>query len=85
MKARELREMSGEQMQLTLNETIKSLFHLRMQQQTETKATNELRKSRRLIARIKTLQNERQRKAAAASAAAAASVTATSAAESGGR
>ena len=61
MKAVELREMSDEQLQLTLDETAKTLFRLRMQAQTERlDAPSELRKHRRTIARIKTVLRERQ-------------------------
>ena len=72
MKASELREMSDEQLRLTLKETADSFFRLRTQGQTERlDAPSELRKSRRLIARIKTIQQERaladQAKAAEAS------------------
>lgn len=57
----ELREMSDEQLALTLNETAEHLFRLRLQAQTERlDAPSELRKQRRLIARIKTIQGERQ-------------------------
>lgn len=60
MKANELREMSDEQLGLTLKETADSYFRLRTQGQTEKlDAPSELRKSRRLIARIKTIQQER--------------------------
>ena len=60
MKANELREMSDEQLRLTLKETAESFFRLRTQGQTERlDAPSELRKSRRLIARIKTIQQER--------------------------
>ena len=60
MKAAELREMSDEQLQLTLNETCDQFFRLRMQAQTERlDAPSELRRIRRLIARIKTIQTER--------------------------
>jgi len=60
MKASEFREMSDEQLVLTLNETTKNLFHLRLQAQTERlDAPSELRKQRRMIARIKTVQNQR--------------------------
>ena len=60
MKANELREMSDEQLGLTLKETADSYFRLRTQGQTEKlDAPSELRKSRRLIARIKTVQQER--------------------------
>ena len=61
-KASEFREMSDEQMELTLKETCGNLFHLRLQAQTERlDAPSELRKQRRIIARIKTIQNQRKR------------------------
>ena len=61
MNATELREMSDEQLQLTFNETAESLFRLRLQAQTERlDAPSELLRHRRLIARIKTLQRERE-------------------------
>jgi large subunit ribosomal protein L29 len=59
-KAHELREMSSEHLALTLKDTTSNLFHLRLQAQTERlDAPSELRKQRRLIARIKTIQNQR--------------------------
>ena len=62
-KATELREMSDEQLQLTLNETAENLFRLRIKSQTERlDAPSELRKQRRLMARIRTIQTERSRK-----------------------
>ena len=61
MKAVELREMSDEQLQLTLKETEQNLFRLTMQAQTERlDAPSELRRNRRLVARIKTVQTQRQ-------------------------
>jgi large subunit ribosomal protein L29 len=61
MNASELRDMSDEQLQLTLNETRENLFRLRIQAQTERlDAPSELRHSRRLIARIHTVQRERE-------------------------
>ncbi len=64
-KVSELREMSDEQLQLTLKDTTESLFRLRLQAQTERlDAPSELRKHRRLVARVKTIQNERAQKAA---------------------
>jgi large subunit ribosomal protein L29 len=67
-KASELREMSDEQLDLTLKETAENLFRLRIRAQTERlDAPSELRKHRRLIARLKTVQTERAKKAAAAS------------------
>jgi large subunit ribosomal protein L29 len=63
-KASELRELSGEQLEATLGETTESLFRLRLQAQTERlDAPSELRKHRRLVARILTLQGEAQRAA----------------------
>jgi large subunit ribosomal protein L29 len=52
--------MNDEQLELTLKDTMKNLFRLRMQAQTERlDAPSELRRHRRLIARIKTLQRQR--------------------------
>jgi large subunit ribosomal protein L29 len=65
MKTKELREMSEEQLTLTIKETEQNLFRLKMQAQTERlDAPSELRRHRRLIARVKTLLTERQRKQA---------------------
>jgi large subunit ribosomal protein L29 len=65
-KASELREMSDEQLGLTLKEAREHLFRMRIQAQTERlDAPSELRKQRRLIARVKTIQSERTAKAAA--------------------
>ena len=56
--------MSDEQLELTLKEAADKLFRLRIQSQTERlNAPSELRRSRRLIAQIKTLQTERTTKA----------------------
>ncbi len=61
MKASELREMSGEQLQATLNDTIGSLFKLRLQSQSaRVEAPGEIRRMRRLIARIRTVFRERE-------------------------
>ena len=60
IKAGELREMSGEQLDATLKEATDNYFRLRLQAQTERlDAPSELRKNRQLIARIKTIQRER--------------------------
>ena len=49
MKTTELREMSDEQLDLTLKETEHNLFRLRMQAQTERlDAPSELRRHRKL-------------------------------------
>ncbi len=67
MKTAELKEMSDEQLELTLKETCERLFRLRLQAQTERlDAPSELRKCRRLVARIKTLLHQRQSPAASA-------------------
>ena len=61
MRVAELRDMSDEQLQLTLKEATESLFRLRLQAQTERlDAPSELRRHRRLIAQIKTLQRQRE-------------------------
>ena len=66
MDAAELRDMSDEQLALTLKDARESLFRLRIQAQTERlDAPSELRRNRRLIARIKTIQLERELKAPA--------------------
>lgn len=60
MLASELREMSEEQLTATLKETCIGYFRLRVQAQTERlDAPSELRRHRKLIARIKTVQTER--------------------------
>jgi large subunit ribosomal protein L29 len=64
-KASELREMSDEHLGLLLKETAQHFFRLRLQAQTERlDAPSELRKQRKLIARIKTIQTQRQKAAA---------------------
>jgi len=61
MRNDELREMSDEQLDLLLTETKDILFRLRLQSQTERlSAPSELQRNRRLIARIRTLQRERE-------------------------
>ena len=66
-KSTELRDMSDEQLVLTLKEAKDRLFKLRIQSQTEKlDAPSELRRNRRLIARINTIQTQRAKKAAAA-------------------
>lgn len=81
-KAKELREMSSDQLVFSLQETQEELFHLRIQAATEKlDAPSNLKKLRREIARIKTIQ--RQRELAAGGTAAAA--PATPAAPAGGQ
>jgi len=61
MKATELREMSDEQLSLTLNETIGTLFRLKIKAHTEKlESPTELLKQRRLAARINTIVRERE-------------------------
>ena len=61
MKASLLREKNSEQLRFELDETIKSLFHLRLQAQSERlNAPSEILKKRKLIAKIKTILRERQ-------------------------
>ena len=61
MNAAELREMSDEQMTAELNQARASLFHLRVKAQTDTvNAPREIRRNRRLIARIQTILRERK-------------------------
>ncbi len=61
MNPAELRAMSEEQLALTLKDTVKHLFSLRVQSATERLETpSEIRKARRDIARIKTIQREKE-------------------------
>jgi large subunit ribosomal protein L29 len=61
MKVAELRDMSDEQLALTLKDTCESLFRLRIQAQTERlDAPSELRRHRRLVAQIRTIQRQRE-------------------------
>lgn len=64
-KAIELREMSDEQLGLTIDEAAEALFRLKVQSQTEKlDSPTEIRRNRRLIARCKTIQTQRQKAAA---------------------
>ncbi len=61
-RASELREMSDEQLELTAKEAAEKLFRLRFQAEAERlDVPSEIRKSRRLIARIRTIQTQRLR------------------------
>ncbi|MGD9125863.1 MAG: 50S ribosomal protein L29 [Planctomycetia bacterium] len=65
-KAAELRDMSDEQLALTLKDACEQLFRRRLKAQMENQGTaGELTRTRRLIARVKTIQNERARAASA--------------------
>ena len=69
-KVVELREMSDEHLVLTYKDTVENLFNLRLKAQTERlDAPSEVRKSRHQIARIKTIQREREIAAAQEAAA----------------
>jgi large subunit ribosomal protein L29 len=68
-KSDELRDMSDEQLGLTLKDAVDRLFRLKIQSQTERlDAPTELRHYRRLVARVKTIQNQRAKRAVAATA-----------------
>jgi len=61
MKPAELRAMSDEQLVLTRKDTIKHLFQLRIQSATDRLETpSEVRKAKKDLARINTLQRERE-------------------------
>lgn len=63
---KELREMSSEQLDAVLKEACTSLFKLRVQAQTERlDVPSEVRRNRKLIARIKTIQTEKEHETAA--------------------
>ncbi len=61
MKPAEYRGMSDEQLDLSLKEVVKNLFHLRFQSATDRLETpSEIRKAKREVARIMTIQRLRQ-------------------------
>jgi len=63
MKARELREKSGEELQKELSELLKAQFSMRMQLATQQLTnTSQMKKVRRDIARVRTLMNEKAAK-----------------------
>lgn len=65
----ELREMSNEQMAAVLREACKDLFQLRIKAQTDRlDVPSELKRNRKLVARIKTIQRQREMAAAKAAA-----------------
>ena len=65
MKPAEYRGMSDEQLDLSLKEVVKNLFHLRFQSATERLETpSEIKKAKREVARVRTVQRERQLAAA---------------------
>jgi len=61
MKVPALRDLDDSQLQLTLDETRRQLFRLRLQSETERlEAPSEIIKAKRTVARILTLQRERE-------------------------
>jgi large subunit ribosomal protein L29 len=61
MKSSEYRQMSDEQLNLALKDLVKNLFHLRFQSATDRLETpSEILKAKREVARIRTIQRERQ-------------------------
>jgi large subunit ribosomal protein L29 len=65
IKPAEYRAMSDEQLGLTLKETVKNLFSLRVQSATERLETpSEIQRAKREVARIMTIQRERELAAA---------------------
>ena len=65
MKARELRELSSEELQHKQQELIEELFNLRFQLATsQIENVGRIAAVRRDIARVKTVQRERQRPSA---------------------
>src|SRR5215475_12587175 len=60
-KTKDLRGMSDEQLGLTLKDTEKHLFQLRFQSATDRLETpSEIRKAKRDVARVKTVQRQRE-------------------------
>lgn len=69
MKPAEIHALSAEQLDLALKDTIKNLFHLRVQSATERLETpSEIKKAKRDVARLKTIQRARAIAAAKAAA-----------------
>lgn len=61
MKTKELRDLTDDDLQQVLDDTCRRLFELRVQAQAERlDAPSELLSSRKLIARIKTVQREKE-------------------------
>ena len=66
---KEIRDMNPEQLQAVLDEACNTLFRLKVQAQTERlDVPSEIRRNRKLIARIKTIQGEKARAAETAPA-----------------
>ncbi|MDP6380331.1 MAG: 50S ribosomal protein L29 [Phycisphaerae bacterium] len=61
MKAKEIRELSGEQIAAELNALERKVFDMRTQGETEKlKSPSEVSKARRDIARLKTILRQRE-------------------------
>lgn len=61
MKTKELRDLTEDDLQQVLDDTCRRLFELRVQAQAERlDAPSELLRSRKLVARIKTVQREKE-------------------------
>jgi large subunit ribosomal protein L29 len=61
MKPSDYRQMSDEQLDLSLKDVVKNLFHLRFQSATDRLETpSEIQKAKRDVARIRTIIRERQ-------------------------
>ena len=61
MKTKEIRDLTDDDLQQVLDDTSRRLFELRVQAQAERLAApSELLRSRKLIARIKTVQREKE-------------------------
>ncbi len=64
MDAKELRGKSVDELQKELNELLRAQFGLRMQKATQQLTnTSELRKTRRSIARVRTIMREKVKQA----------------------
>jgi len=60
MKSVDYKGMSDEQLEVSLKDLVKNLFHLRFQSATDRLETpSEIRKAKKEIARVKTFQRER--------------------------
>jgi len=61
MKSSDYRQMSDEQLDLSLKDVVKNLFHLRFQSATDRLETpSEITKAKREVARIRTIIRERK-------------------------
>ena len=64
MDAKELRGKSVDELQKELNDLLRAQFGLRMQKATQQlNNTSEIRKTRRSIARVRTIMNEKVKQA----------------------